>query len=84
MCLHSFGYAHVYVVEDDMFALFRERLQMEELRPGDMLWLEPARYGGARRLIRCGLGDGAEKLERCRDDILRDAHCYSKKKIVSW
>ena len=84
MALHTFGYAHVYVIEENQFDIFSQKMDMEELRPGDMLWIEPKRYGGARRIIRCGLSDGAERLERVRNDILREAHCYSKRREVDW
>lgn len=84
MTLHTFGYGHVYVIEDEMFPLFKEKLSWENVQPGDMLWLEPKRYGGARRIIRCPITEGAEKLEKARNAVLEEAHRYSKRKEVNW
>ena len=67
MTQQTFGYAHIYVIEEEMFELFREKLAWPELLPGDLLRFDP---DGTRSLIRCSLADGTEKLESVRNTLL--------------
>lgn len=84
MAYHTFGYGRVYVVDKSMFEGFKKSEYGSDLKPGDMIWIEPARFGGNTRIIRYDPQDPAGVREYRRNKLVEDAHGYSKKKNVSF
>jgi hypothetical protein len=82
MAYHTFGYGRVYVIADKKFADFKEKIGKPSLQPGDMVWIEPARFGGNCRVISYDSQAAVGVREAQRNRIIEDAHRYSKHKIV--
>ena len=83
MALHSLGYGRVYVVEDWLMSAFGQAIG-ERLNPGDLVLLEPARFGGAHRVLPCAPGESAEAREERRNAVLAEVHRYSKHKAYDF
>lgn len=84
MALHSFGLARVYVIEEKQFGAFLKKMNRKDIRPGDMLWIEPVNFGGSIRVIPYDPDAVLDVKEQIRDEILRQAHGYSKHKSISY
>ncbi len=84
MAYHTFGYGRVYVVDKNYFEAFRKSPYGHDLKPGDMIWIEPARFGGNTRIVRYDPQDPAGMREYRRNQLVEEAHGYSKRKNVSF
>ena len=84
MAYHTFGYGRVYVIAGKQFATFRKKINKPSLQPGDLLWIEPIRFGGNCQIVSYDPNMAAGVREYRRNKIVEDAHRYSKHKIVSF
>ena len=84
MALHSIGYGRVYVVEDWLLNAFAQAIDEKNLNPGDLVVLEPARFGGAHQVIPYVPGESADAREEKRARVLADMHHYSKRKAYAF
>lgn len=76
---HAFGYARVYTLSPRFFEAFRKKME-PGLKPGDILVIEPKRFGGMKRLIQYSSASGTPEREACRKELLLHMHRYSKNK----
>ncbi len=84
MAYHTFGYGRVYVVTEKRFADFKKKIGKPNLQPGDMVWMEPARFGGNCRIISYDSQSAVGVREAQRNRVIEDAHRYSKHKAVTF
>ncbi len=84
MAYHTFGYGRVYVIAEKRFADFKEKIGKPSLQPGDMVWIEPACFGGNCRVVSYDAQAPVGVRETQRNRIIEDAHRYSKHKMVSF
>ena len=84
MAYHTFGYARVYVVPEKQFEAFRKKSGRASLQPGDLLWIEPACFGGRWKTVPYDPAEPSGVRESRRNAVIEDAHRYSKHKTVSY
>ena len=80
---HSFGYGRVYRIEPNQFRAFQLNLG-HDIHMGDILWMEPVRYGGACHVIPFHQDESLASREQTVEKILKDLHCYSKHKLYDY
>ena len=80
---HSFGYVRVYRIEPNQFRAFQMNLG-HDIHLGDIIWMEPVRYGGACHILPFHTGDTLAERERTIEKLLKDVHCYSKHKLYDY
>ena len=80
---HSFGYGRVYLIEPNQFSAFQSHLG-PDIHMGDVIWIEPVRYGGNSRVISYCSDDKPSVREKIMDDLLAQVHCFSKHKLYDF
>lgn len=77
---HTYGFGKVFVLQADLFEEFRKKLRQPQVKPGDILLIEPAAFGGSIRVFPYRPGLNSKAYSSFTESILETLRCYSKHK----
>lgn len=77
---HIYGYAQACVVSPEAFGELRAKYSRSQLNEGDILIIEPKRFGGGTKAVPYRQGLKPDWYRCVTDDIQSSLQCYSKHK----
>ena len=80
---HCYGHARVFLIASCEFKAFQNHIG-KDIHPGDVIWMEPVRYGGNSQVYVYSTQDSAVTRERVRDELLHKAYVFSKNRDVPY